>query len=138
MTGSGSTPPAELSSRRNPLTPKLRRERRRGATNGQHVRAGEVARARARLGEGHAPVDAVLVPGAKPDESIPDPKGANRGPPPGFHLQTGISEGSREGLMIAILDPLWPATQRGSRHCGGGEGHARFCQCFLRLRSQTP
>jgi hypothetical protein len=50
------------------------------------------------VAEGHAPLGQYFSRCAKePDESIPDPKGANRGPPPGFHLQTGISESRGRG-----------------------------------------
>jgi hypothetical protein len=36
--------------------------------------------------------------------------------------------------MISVLDPSgWQ--QRGSPHCGGGEGHAPLCQYFSGLLS---
>jgi hypothetical protein len=51
------------------------------------------------VGEGHAPVVAVLVSseGRKADEPIAAPKDLDRGPFPDFPLETGLSRGRAQG-----------------------------------------
>ena len=67
------------------------------------------------VGEGHAPVVAVLVPAVKkkPNESIPDPKGRESRTPKPFHLQNSRFRGPPEGGHDADRGPLCPAPLRG-------------------------
>jgi hypothetical protein len=80
------------------------------------------------VGEGHAPVVAVLFLWVRKGQTSPllPPKGADRGPPRSFYLQISRFQGPPEGTMIAILDP-WQSTLL------VGEGHAPFRQYFSRL-----
>jgi hypothetical protein len=61
------------------------------------------------VGEGHAPVVAVLLASAKPDESIAAPKGHGPPDPAAFPLQTEGFLGATMGAKMAIGGPLWPA-----------------------------
>jgi hypothetical protein len=57
------------------------------------------------VGEGHAPVVAVLLAVCQADESIPAPKGHGPQDPAAFPLQTNRFQGTAKGAMIAIVDP---------------------------------
>jgi len=71
------------------------------------------------VGEGHAPVVAVLLAGTQSQTSpLRPPKGTDPGPCELFPLQNRHFQGPPEGAMIAIVDPMQPDAVM------VGEGHA--------------
>jgi hypothetical protein len=95
----------ELASRRGPLLPP--KDVNHGpprtfpcvkAVSGDH----------AMVGEGHAPVGAVLLAQAEADESIPDTKGRESWTPQAFSLQIGSFLGTATVAMMAIADTPRP------------------------------
>jgi hypothetical protein len=67
------------------------------------------------MGEGHAPVVAVLVASAKADESIAAPKGHGPLDPAGFFLQTGCFQGTAGRGHDRLLGPLASRRRDGRR-----------------------
>jgi hypothetical protein len=120
----------------------LQEDRFQGTTTGGHdADRGPPWRAPLRgspavlVGEGHAPVVAVLLASAKPDESIAAPKGHGPPDPPAFLLQIGCFLGTTMGAMMAIADPSGPHRSAASPPWVGGEGHAPLWQYLSRLQN---
>jgi hypothetical protein len=84
------------------------------------------------VGEGLAPVVAVLVASAKADESIAAPKGVDPRTRAAFSLYNSPFRGPREGGHHRVLG--FRACRRQAR----GEGFAPLGQYFSRLGNQTP
>jgi hypothetical protein len=90
------------------------------------------------VGEGHAPLVAVLLASAKADESIPDTKGRESWTPKHFPLQIGIFLGTATGGHDGDRGSLWSAPSSPlASPCWWAKAMPPLWQYFSRWGRQT-